>query len=149
MVAWFIPMCILPNKTQYYVAKVINELYTNTSSGYSGNEDCGQMSSWFVFSAMGLYPVNPASGVYIIGSPALTKSTMKLSGGKTFTITASNPSSKNVYIQSAKLNGKAYSKTYLTHSDLSKGGLLEFVMGEIPNKNWGAKLTDRPVELGL
>ncbi|MDB5121823.1 MAG: alpha,2-mannosidase [Sphingobacteriales bacterium] len=138
-----------PWKTQYYVAKVINDLYTSTSSGYAGNEDCGEMSSWFVFSAMGLYPVNPASGVYIIGSPALTKSSMKLSGGKTFTITAKNPSAKNVYIQSAKLNGKAYSKTYLTHSDISKGGLLEFVMGDKPNKKWGSNLADKPVESGF
>ncbi len=138
-----------PWKTQYYVAKVINELYTNTSSGYAGNEDCGQMSSWYVLSAMGFYPVNPASGIYVIGSPALAKATIQLAGGKTFTVTSNNASAKNVYIQSAKLNGKIYTKTYLMQSDLVKGGTLEFVMGPEPNKNWGSKAEDRPAETGF
>lgn len=138
-----------PWKTQYYAAKVVNELYNNTFSGYAGNEDCGQMSSWYVLSAMGFYPVNPASGVYVIGSPALNSAAIQLADGKTFTIKADKPSAKNVYIQSAKLNGKPYSKTYITHSDISKGGTLEFVMGPKPNKNWGNKLSDRPSDAGL
>lgn len=134
-----------PWKTQYYAAKVINELYNNTFSGYAGNEDCGQMASWYVLSAMGFYPVNPASGVYAIGSPALTKATIRLTAAKTFTITAAQASAKNVYIQSVKLNGIPYTKTYITHQDLLRGGTMEFVMGPEPNKNWGTKITDRPL----
>ncbi len=95
-----------PWKTQFYVAKVLNELYNNSSSGYSGNEDCGQMSSWYIFSAMGFYPVNPANSVYALGSPILSKAALDLGNGKTFVVTAKNAAKENVYIQSVKLNGK-------------------------------------------
>ncbi len=135
-----------PWKTQYYTAKVINELYTNTSSGYAGNEDCGQMSSWYVLSAMGFYPVNPVSGIYVIGSPALKRAEIQLADGKKFTITANNTSAENIYIQSAKLNGSNYTKSYITQSDIIKGGSLNFVMGRQPNKKWGTKATDRPID---
>ncbi|WP_069659227.1 GH92 family glycosyl hydrolase [Arcticibacter eurypsychrophilus] len=126
-----------PWKTQLYVAKVLNELYNNTFSGYSGNEDCGQMSAWYVFSSMGFYPVNPASGIYDIGSPILKKATIHLSRDKNFTVTTKNPSAKNVYIQSLRLNGKLCNKTYITHQDIIEGGTLEFTMGSKPNKKWG------------
>ncbi|HTN37721.1 MAG TPA: GH92 family glycosyl hydrolase [Arachidicoccus sp.] len=126
-----------PWKTQFYVAKVLRELYNNSFSGYSGNEDCGQMSSWYIFSAMGFYPVNPADGIYAIGSPILGKATIRLDGNKTFTMTAKNASDKNIYIQSARLNGHDYNKPYLLHSDIVNGGTLEFVMGSNPNKKWG------------
>ncbi|GAA4320715.1 GH92 family glycosyl hydrolase [Mucilaginibacter gynuensis] len=132
-----------PWKTQQYVNKVMNELYNTSSSGYSGNDDCGQMSSWYVFSSMGFYPVNPTSGIYAIGSPTMKKAVMQV-GDKTFTVTAANVSAKNIYIQSAKLNGKKHDRVYITQQDITTGGTLEFVMGPKPNKSWGAKPADRP-----
>jgi len=137
-----------PWKSQYYAAKVLNELYNNSYSGYAGNEDCGQMSAWYVFSDMGFYPVNPSSGVYAIGSPALEKAVIRLSNGKTFTIITKNSFVENIYIQSAKLNGKKFDRTYLLNSDIVDGGILEFVMGSKPNKNWGSKPEDAPVNFG-
>ncbi|WP_207534616.1 GH92 family glycosyl hydrolase [Desertivirga arenae] len=126
-----------PWKTQNYVAKVLNTLYNNSSSGYSGNEDCGQMSAWYIFSSMGFYPVNPANGIYEIGSPILKKAVIQLSGGRKFTMTTSNASPLNVYVQSVKFNGKPYTKTFITHQQITSGGTLEFVMGSKPNKKWG------------
>lgn len=134
-----------PWKTQYYVTKIMNEMYNDSFSGYAGNEDCGQMSSWYVFSAMGFYPVNPASGVFAIGSPVLKKATMNLPDGKTFTVIAQNVSGKNIYIQSARLNGVNYTHTYITKDDIENGGTLEFVMGDKPNKKWGTKKNDAPI----
>ncbi|PWG78243.1 GH92 family glycosyl hydrolase [Pararcticibacter amylolyticus] len=134
-----------PWKTQAYVAQVLNELYNNSFSGYSGNEDCGQMSSWYIFSAMGFYPVNPANSIYAIGSPVLPKAVIHLPG-KDFTVTTKNPSKKNLYIQSVKLNGKSYNKTYITHQDIVKGGTLEFTMGPQPNKKWGVSADARPLD---
>jgi predicted alpha-1,2-mannosidase len=133
-----------PWKTQYYVAKILNELYNNSSSGYAGNEDCGQMSAWYIFSAMGFYPVNPANGVYAIGSPILKNAVMTLPNGKTFRINVKNTGKDNIYIQSVKLNGKAYSKNYITQNDIMNGGKLEFTMGTKPNKAWGVKAEDQP-----
>lgn len=133
-----------PWKTQAFVAKVLNELYNNTSSGYSGNEDCGQMSAWYIFSSMGFYPVNPANGIYAIGSPILAKAVMHPDNGKEFTVITKNASPKNVYIQSVKLNRKAYNKTYITHKDILNGGLLEFTMGAQPNTKWGTGAAARP-----
>ncbi|PWG80552.1 GH92 family glycosyl hydrolase [Pararcticibacter amylolyticus] len=133
-----------PWKTQYYVSRVLNDLYNTSFSGYAGNDDCGEMSAWYVFSAMGFYPVNPASGVYVIGSPALEHVSVKLAEGKTFGIKAVNASAKNIYIQSARLNGRPYTRTYITQSDIEAGGKLELVMGAKPNKNWGKAKADRP-----
>jgi len=132
-----------PWKTQFYTAKIVNELYTNSHAGYPGNEDCGQMSSWYVFSSMGFYPVNPANGIYAIGSPSFESTEIHMENKKTFKITAKGLSDQAVYIQSVKLNGKAYPYTYLLHKDIVNGGQMEFVMGNKPNKNWGVKLNDR------
>ena len=134
-----------PWKTQYYTSKVIRELYTTTSSGYAGNEDCGQMSSWYVFSALGFYPVNPASGIYMIGSPAFKKAVLHTSANKSFTVTCKNQSAENIYIQSARLNGEKLNRTYLTHQEIIGGGVLEFTMGNKPNKRWGTKSESLPV----
>lgn len=131
-----------PWKTQFYVHKILTELYDNTVTGLSGNEDCGQMSAWYIFSAMGFYPVNPASGLYVIGSPLLKHTTLNLANGKKFSINVTNAG--KTYIQSVKLNGRPYSKTYIQHTDIEQGGAMEFVMGDAPNKNWGAGLADRP-----
>jgi predicted alpha-1,2-mannosidase len=136
----------IPWKTQYYVAKILTELYNNSSSGYAGNDDCGEMSSWYVFSAMGFYPVNPANGVYVIGTPLLDESVITLSNGNTFTIKSPKMSSEDIYIQSVKLNGEKYDNTYIRHSDILKGGILEFKMGKKPSK-WGIKPENRPPNL--
>jgi predicted alpha-1,2-mannosidase len=133
-----------PWKTQYYVHKVLNELYDDAPAGYSGNEDCGQMSAWYIFSSMGFYPVNPANGVYAIGSPILKKATINLPAGKKFTVVVNNGLKENAYIQSVKLNGKDYDKTYITHTDIMNGGLLEFTMGPKPNENWGVATASLP-----
>lgn len=126
-----------PWRTQYWVRHILDTQYNTTANGLSGNEDCGQMSAWYVFSSMGLYPMNPASGEYEIGSPIFEKSTLNLPNGKTFVIEAENVSNKNFYIQSATLNGKAFNKTAISHQEILQGGVLHFVMGAQPNKNWG------------
>lgn len=126
-----------PWKTQKYVAHILQTLYNNTSSGYAGNDDCGEMSAWYVFSAMGFYPVNPAGGEYAIGTPLLEKAVIRLLNNKTFTIEApKRDADKDIYIQSATLNGKPYTKNYITHSDIVAGGTLRFKMGSKPSK-WG------------
>ncbi|MCR4032053.1 MULTISPECIES: GH92 family glycosyl hydrolase [Flavobacterium] len=126
-----------PWRTQYWVRHILDTQYNTTANGLSGNEDCGQMSAWYVFSSMGLYPMNPASGEYEIGSPIFEKSTLNLPNGKTFVIEAENVSEKNFYIQSATLNGKTFNKTAISHQEMLQGGVLHFVMGAQPNKNWG------------
>ncbi|RUT69224.1 glycoside hydrolase family 92 protein [Flavobacterium cupreum] len=128
-----------PWRTQYWVRHILDTQYNTTPNGLSGNEDCGQMSAWYVFSSMGLYPMNPASGAYEIGSPIFEKATIHLQEGKTFVIEAENVSAKNFYIQSATLNGVAFDQTVITHQQILKGGKLHFVMGALPNKNWGIK----------
>jgi predicted alpha-1,2-mannosidase len=132
-----------PQKTQYYVSKVMNELYNNTFSGYSGNEDCGQMSVWYIFSSMGFYPVNPVTGIYVFGSPLLEQAVISLPEGKTFTMKAPKKSDKDIYIQFVTLNGVKYDKTYIRHQDIMKGGILEFKMGSKPSK-WGSNTENRP-----
>ncbi|MDR2814595.1 MAG: GH92 family glycosyl hydrolase [Prevotellaceae bacterium] len=119
-----------PAKTQRYVSKALNELYNNTSSGYAGNEDCGQMSSWYVFSSMGFYPVNPIDGAYIFGSPLLEEAVIALPDGKTFTVKAPRKSPDEIYVQSVTLNGKPHSDIFIRHEDIMKGGTLEFKMGK-------------------
>lgn len=138
-----------PWKAQQYAAKVMQELYNEKSSGYAGNEDCGQMSSWYIFSAMGFYPVNPANSVYCIGSPQLKKASIRTAGGQTFTVLAPEAGGKNIYVQSAKLNGKPYDKTFITHADIEGGGTLEFKMGPNPNKKWGVGEASRPPQDGF
>ncbi len=128
-----------PWRTQYWVRHILDTQYNTTPNGLSGNEDCGQMSAWYVFSSMGLYPMNPASGEYEIGSPIFEKAKINLEGGKTFVIEAENVSDKNFYIQSATLNGVEFNQTVITHQQIVKGGVLHFVMGAQPNKKWGIK----------
>lgn len=123
-----------PWKTQKYVAHIMNNLYNDTSSGYAGNDDCGEMSAWYIFGALGFYPVNPASGEYIIGTPMLEKATIHLPDGKTFAIKAPRKKGNEIYIRSIKLNGKKYTKNYITHQDILNGGTLEFVMSATPQK---------------
>lgn len=123
-----------PWKTQFYSNKIVNELYNDSPSGYSGNEDCGQMSAWYVFSALGFYPVNPANGVYCFGSPQLEKADLNLTDGKKFEIITHNAGADRCYIQKMLLNGKPYRKHYITHREIISGGKLEFFMDDKPNK---------------
>lgn len=128
-----------PWKTQYWVSQILKTQYNTTPNGLSGNEDCGQMSAWYIFSSIGVYPMNPASGEYQIGSPVFEKATLKLSDDLSFSIEAENVSDKNIYIQSATLNGKEFNRSYITHQEITEGGTLHLVMGASPNKNWGVQ----------
>lgn len=125
-----------PWKTQQYVAQVMHTLYKNTPDGICGNEDCGQMSSWYVFSAMGFYPVDPISGQYEIGSPIFPEVKMYLANGKTFVVRAENVSDENIYIQSVTVNGQPYNKSYITHEMIMQGDTIHFVMGNKPGPVW-------------
>ena len=125
-----------PWKTQKYVAQVLHELYRNTPDGLCGNEDCGQMSAWFVFSSMGFYPIDPISGIYEIGTPLFPEMKLNLSNGKVFTVLAPNASAENIYIQSVKRNGQPYDKSYITHEQIMNGDTFEFEMGNQPGPVW-------------
>lgn len=120
-------------KAQKYIAQVMNELYLNTPAGICGNEDCGQMSAWFVFSAMGFYPVNPVGGIYELGTPLFPELKLHLNNGKVFTVLAPQVSKENIYVQSVKIDGKPYDKTYITHEQIMNGATVEFEMGSKPN----------------
>ncbi len=137
-IAYLYNYCGKPWKTQALVKHIMSEMYTTKPDGYIGNEDCGQMSAWYVLSALGFYPVNPANGIYDIGSPVFDTAIIQLENRKTFTITAENLSDENIYVQSLTLNGKKWEKTWLRHEDIMKGGDLHFVMGNKPAKDFGS-----------
>ena len=145
--AYLFPFAGAAWKTQYWARKVAG-LYNNTPSGIPGNDDCGQLSSWFVFAALGFYPVNAANGVYVIGSPLVNRAVIRNpdrdSGGGNFTIVAENNSPDNVYIQSAKLNGRELTRSWLSHAEIVAGGELQFRMSSKPNKEWASAPADRP-----
>ena len=124
-----------PWKTQKLIREILETQYKNEPNGHCGNEDCGQMSSWYVFNALGFYPVNPAQGVYAFGSPIVDTALIHLENGKTFNVKALNNNSKNIYIQSVTLNGKAINRNYITHKEIMNGGVLVFTMGKSPNTN--------------
>jgi predicted alpha-1,2-mannosidase len=126
-----------PWKTQARVRDIAASAYSNTPEGILGNEDCGQMSAWYVFTAMGFYPVNPASGDYMIGSPLFGHVALHLANGKTFVVNAQNNTSKNVYIQSAVLNGQPLEQPVVSYGQIMAGGTLDFVMGPKPSR-WSA-----------
>lgn len=136
-----------PWKAQYHVRDVMKKLYSATPDGYPGDEDNGQTSAWYVFSALGFYPVTPASGEYAIGSPLFRTVTLAMPSGKTLRIEAENNSAENVYIQSATLNGRPIDKAYLTHDALEQGGTLKFVMGPTPNKSWASSPAAAPFSM--
>jgi predicted alpha-1,2-mannosidase len=131
-------------KTAEKVRQVMKEFYTATPEGLAGNEDCGAMSSWYVFSSLGFYPVNPAKGIYVFGSPLFDKASMKLQGGKTFTVETVNNNATNIYIQSITLNGKPYNYSYIRHEDILKGGVLKMTMGSKPAYDFGKLAANRP-----
>ncbi len=132
-----------PHKTQEKVNEIVTQLYSNSPDGISGNEDCGQMSAWYVFSSLGFYPVTPGSNQYIIGTPSLDKATVQVGNGKTFTVVAHNVSKENIYIQKAHLNDIPLERTYLYHDEIVAGGILEFVMGKEPS-DWGTYQEEMP-----
>jgi len=121
-------------KTAEKVRFILRNMYSNAPDGLQGNEDCGQMSSWYIFSALGFYPVNPVGGVYVIGSPLFTRAVIKLPNEKIFEIDTKNNKEENIYIQSIMLNDSNYVKSYITHQDIMKGGKMTFVMGRTPRE---------------
>ena len=136
-----------PWKTQRAVRHIMKTEYQNTPGGLAGNDDAGQMSAWYLFAAMGFYPVCPGTPYYVMASPSFPQLTLRPEGGKPFTVKAVNASEENIYIQSARLNGQPYTHNYLTHQDIVNGGLLELVMGAEPNKAWGARPEDCPPDV--
>ncbi|RYZ98908.1 MAG: glycoside hydrolase family 92 protein [Sphingobacteriaceae bacterium] len=133
-----------PWKTQKWVRKIVDSLYTAAPDGLAGNEDCGQMSAWAVWSIAGIYPANPANGQYVIGSPSVDNAIFTLPGNKKFAIKVVNNTKSNIYIQQVMLNGKPYDLTYIDHKTIVQGGTLEFTMGDKPNKTWGSKPSSWP-----
>jgi len=132
-----------PWKAAKLLRQTMKEMYHNDYDGLSGNEDVGQMSAWYVLSSLGLYQVEPAGGKYIIGSPLFDEAEVNVGNGKTFTLKTNNNSAENIYIQSAKLNGKPYTKSYLMYQDIIGGGTLELEMGSEPSA-WGTEKKSRP-----
>ena len=133
-----------PWKAQYWVREVMNRFYTPTPDGYCGDEDNGQTSAWYIFSALGFYPVCPASDEYVMGAPLFKKATIHLENGKTFEISAPENSDKNIYIDNMKVNGKRYTRNYITHSDIMRGGKMDVTMTSQPNQKRGTATADRP-----
>ncbi len=131
-------------KTQQLIHHIMQDLYSSKPDGLAGNEDCGQMSAWYVLSAMGFYQVTPGSDKYIIGSPVFDTANIHLENGKTFSIITHRKHQGDFYIQSVTYNGKPWPKSYLTQEMILNGGILQFEMGANPNKNWGKKPADRP-----
>lgn len=132
-----------PDKAAPMLRKMLNEMYLDQPDGLSGNEDVGQMSAWYIISSVGLYQVDPVGGRFVIGSPLFDKATVNVGGGKTFTVVAKNNSDKNIYVQSARLNGKTLKNSYVDFNDIRRGGTLELVMGPKSSK-WGAAAACRP-----
>lgn len=132
-----------PDKAAPLLRKMLNEMYLDQPDGLSGNEDVGQMSAWYILSSVGLYQVDPVGGRFVIGSPLFDKATVNVGRGKTFTVVAKNNSDKNIYVQSARLNGKTLKNSYVDFNDIRRGGTLELVMGPKPSK-WATAAACRP-----
>jgi predicted alpha-1,2-mannosidase len=136
-----------PHKTQEMVQKIMDELYSDQPDGLSGNEDCGQMSAWYVMSALGMYPVSPGSGYYVLGLPRFSEATLYLDETTAFRVKAANLSPKNRFVKSVSLNGQPYMKSYLPVDEVLKGGELLFTMGSAPSATWGVAPENRPVQM--
>ena len=136
-----------PWKTQRMVSQIKRQFYTSAPDGLCGNDDCGQMSSWYVLSCLGFYPVTPASGYMVIGSPSVREASISVRNGSVLHIVAENVSEENVYIQNVTLDGKPYTKSFITVDELMNGAELVFVMGPEPCETWGSSLADRPVSI--
>jgi predicted alpha-1,2-mannosidase len=136
-----------PWKTQERIHQIVNSMYKAAPDGLCGNDDCGQMSAWYIFSSLGFYPVCPGSSEYVIGSPCVDKAVINLENGKQFVVEAKNLNKQNIYIQSVRLNGKQTNHCYIKHSDIMNGGTLIFEMGPAPNKTWGSGIDNIPYSL--
>ena len=136
-----------PWKTQYWQREIMNKMYRNNIDGLCGNDDCGQMSAWYILSSMGFYPVCPGTDQYVLGAPYLPYIKVMLENGKTFEVKADKVSDKNRYVKSVKLNGKPYTKGFITQQDIMDGGTLTFEMTSSPNKKRVFNGTDRPYSL--
>jgi len=134
-----------PWKTAEKIRRIANEFYTSKNDGLCGNDDAGQMSAWYVMSALGFYPVNPANGVFVFGTPLVHAARLEVGNNKQFTMETVNAGPKNIYIQRATLNGVPYRKSYITFQEIKAGSTLRFYMGDKPNPNFGAAPADRPV----
>ena len=148
-IPYLYPYAGVPWKTQQRVRQIIRAEYSAEPGGLSGNEDAGQMSAWLAFSMMGFYPVCPGMPYYVLGSPWFNEMTISLPGNKKFTLRATNQSAENAYIQSAKLNGQPFTRTYLRHEEITAGGELTVEMGPQPNFTWGTGADDAPPSLGM
>ena len=138
-----------PWKAQYWLREVMNKMYTPTPDGYCGDEDNGQTSAWYVFSALGFYPVAPGTTQYVLGAPLFKKATLHFENGKNLVINAPDNSDKNIYIESMSFNGVNYTKNYLDHNELLKGGVLDIKMGDKPNLNRGVNPEDLPYSFSV
>lgn len=138
-----------PWKAQYHTRNVMNKLYNSGPEGYCGDEDNGQTSAWYIFTALGFYPVCPGTSEYVLGAPLFPKVTLSLPGGKTFVVDAGGVSDNNCYIRSAELNGADFTRNYLKHDELLKGGEFRLLMDSVPNKERGIKLEDFPYSYSL
>ena len=136
-----------PWKAQYHVRNVLDKLYSYHPDGYCGDEDNGQTSAWYVFSAMGFYPVCPGTDEYVFGSPLFDKITLQLETGNEFIIESENNCSKNVYVDKVSLNGKVTDKNYIQHATIQNGGKIKFSMSDKPNKNRGTKKESYPYSM--
>ena len=136
-----------PWKTQEKVHLIVNSMYHNKPDGLCGNDDCGQMSAWYIFSCMGFYPVCPGSSEYIIGSPCVSEAQISFETGSSLKIIANNLSKENIYIQRVTFNGKDWNKSYFTHNEIVNGGIIEFYMVNEPNKKWGTSPDNFPSSL--
>ncbi|GJM62556.1 GH92 family glycosyl hydrolase [Persicobacter diffluens] len=136
-----------PWKTAEMARRISSEMFNDQVNGMPGNEDVGQMSAWYVFNALGFYPVNPVAGDYVLGSPTVDQAEIQVPGNKTFKVIAKNNSEKNIYIQSVKLEGKDYPYSFIRHEDIMKGGTLELQMGDTPSIHWGISPEYRPQSL--
>lgn len=136
-----------PWKSQYWVREIMNRMYRNNIDGLCGNDDCGQMSAWYIFSAMGFYPVCPGTDQYVLAAPYMPYACLNLTNGKTLEIKAPKVSDKNRYVKEVRLNGTRYDKAYITHDDIMNGGTLEFVMSDRPNKSRCIKPETKPYSL--
>lgn len=143
-IAYLYPFAGQPWKTQAMVRRLVNTMYAAQPEGEIGNDDCGQMSAWLVWSALGFYPVTPGSNQYVIGTPLFPKATIRLESGREFVVRADAASPEAMYITSATLNGAAYTKSYLDHAAVIAGGALTFEMSATPSTTWGAAPGDRP-----
>ena len=133
-----------PWKTQFWVREVLNRLYKPTPDGYCGDEDNGQTSAWYVFSALGFYPVCPASDQYVLGVPLFAKVTLHLPNGKALVMNAPQKSAANRYVGAVRLNGQAYGHNWLSHAALLQGATLDFDMAPVPNTTRGTTAADVP-----